>query len=174
MWVLPPTGGWWLQAPRFCVWSRTPLAAPSNGAPGVALQRRSWAPTFVWQMGLMTQEDCPWSRLIGLREAQAARPAGSDPGPGRLPGRASWLRLLQIQLNSRRSSGAREIAPIFLEFFIFGFPPSLPASCAAGHVAVGLRFVLASFRIGAFAGLPDQPVVRGGGFRLLLRPRGFA
>ena len=44
----------------------------------------------------------------------------------------------------------------------------------AGHVAVGLRFVLASFRIGAFAGLPDQPVVRGGSFRLLLRPRGFA
>ena len=35
------------------------IGSSKQGLLGVALQRRSWAPTFVWQMGLMTQEDCP-------------------------------------------------------------------------------------------------------------------
>ena len=126
---------------------------------GSSKQRGSWSGSTKEELGSNVcladgandARDCHWSRLIGLREAQAARPAGSDPGPGRLPGRASWLRLLQIQLNSRRSSGAREIAPIFLEFFIFGFPPSLPASCAVRHDAVGLRIARA-LRFEAFAG----------------------
>ena len=71
--------------------------------------------------------------------------------------------LSQIQFDSRRSSGAREIDSICLEFSIFGFPPSLPASCAVRHVAVGLRVVLGAWRFEAFAGWPDQPVGVGGG-----------
>ena len=61
----------------------------------------------------------------------------------------SFARSSQNPFTPRRSSKCRGLS-LLQEFFICGFPPSLPASCAAGHVAVGLRFVLASFRIGAF------------------------
>ena len=43
------------------------IGSSKQGLLGVALQRRSWAPTFVWQVELMTQEDVPWSRAIWFR-----------------------------------------------------------------------------------------------------------
>ena len=95
------------------------IGSSKQGLLGVALQRRSWAPTFVWQVELMTQEDVPWSRASwegrrrGRPEAVQVRADFLCAAPGFV--------LSQIQFDSRRSSGAREIASICLEFFIFGF-----------------------------------------------------
>ena len=60
--VLPPTGGGGCRHHGFVCGAELSWQLQARGAPGVALQKRSWAPTFVWQMGLMTQEDCP---LVG-------------------------------------------------------------------------------------------------------------
>ena len=164
----------WLQAPRFCVWSRTPLAAPSRGLLGVALQRRSWAPTFVWQVELMTQEDCPWSRAIGFR-GKAGGAAGrkrSRSGP------TSFARLLaSCFLRSNLTlvdqvALARSIPSAWSSPFLVSLPPSRRrVRCDTSLLGFESSWVRGDSKH-LRAGRTSQWAL--GEVRLLLRPRGFA